>query len=112
MGTTFIQAIASYGPRVELQRTIRTRQLAGYIQGRTSLNRGGVENVLSELNEAIIFFARQGAPVKLEGILGIGFRLDSDIDSMLNVANLFTGSIKNHENVGKSTDEHPDDLIA
>jgi hypothetical protein len=127
-----IKAIASYGPRVELQRTIQTRQLAGYIQGRTSLNRGEVENVLSELNEAIIFFARQGAPVKLGGVgiftpsvnlggaLGIGFRLDNDIDSMLNVDTLFTGVIKNRENVGKSPDElkamwneeHPDDIIA
>lgn len=129
---TLIQAVASYGPRVELQRTIQTRQLAGYIQGRTSLNRGEVENVLSELNEAIIFFARQGAPVKLGGVgiftpivsltgaLGIGFRLDNDIDGMLNVENLFTGIVKNRENIGKSSDElkamwneeHPEDLIA
>ncbi len=129
---TLIKAIASYGPRVELQHTIQTRELAGYIQGRTSLNRGEVENVLRELNEAIIFFARQGAPVKLGGVgiftpiisltgaLGIGFRLDNDIDGMLNVENLFTGTVKNRENVGKTAEEikamwneeHPGDLIA
>src|SRR5512139_3274411 len=113
---TLIKAIATYGPRVELQHTIQTRELAGYIQGRTSLNRGEVENVLRELNEAIIFFARQGAPVKLGGVgiftpsvnlggaLGIGFRLDNDIDNMLNVDTLFTAIIKNRENVGKSPD--------
>ena len=129
---TPIQAIALYGPRVELSHSVQTREIAEYISARTSLNRGEVENVLSELNEAIIFFTKQGSPVKLgrvgiftpsinlKGILDVGFRLDTSIDSALNIPSAFTGNIKNRENAGKSSEEltamwneaHPDDLIA
>lgn len=129
---TLIEAVSLYGPRVELSHTVQTREIAEYVSARTSLNRGEVENVLSELNEAIIFFARQGSPVKLgrvgiftpsvnlQGVLDVGFRLDTSIDSMLNVASAFTGSVKNRENAGKTSDElkamwneaHPDDPIA
>ena len=41
------------------------RELAEYISARTSLNRGEIENVLQEPNEAIVFFAKQGLAVKL-----------------------------------------------
>jgi hypothetical protein len=128
---TLIEAVGAYGPRVELSHTVQTREIAEYVSARTSLNRGEVENVLSELNEAIIFFARQGSPVKLgrvgiftpsinlQGVLDVGFRLDTTIDSMLNVASAFTGSVKNRDNAGKTSAElkalwneaHPDDPI-
>jgi hypothetical protein len=126
-----IQAIGTYGPRVEVARTVQTRQIAEYIAGRTSLNRGEIENVLRELNEAIVFFAKQGSAVKLEGVgifapsvdLGgafdVGFRLDTSIDGALNGPGAFSGEIANRENVGKSSADlkalwntaHPDDLI-
>jgi hypothetical protein len=126
-----IQAFSAYGPRLELSRTVQPSQIAEYIAARTSLNRGEIENVLTELNEAIAFFARQGAPVKLGGVgiftpsiklsgaLDVGLRLDTSIDAALNVPGAFTGSVKNGENVGKSSDElkamwnedHPDDPI-
>ncbi len=126
-----IQAISMYGPRVELAQTVQTPKVAEYISARTSLNRGEVENVLSELNEAVIFFTRQGSSVKLgrvgiftptinlAGVLDVGFRLDTSIDNMLNVPSAFTGNVKNRENVGKSSaemkamwnEEHPADPI-
>ena len=128
---TLIQAVSAYGPRVEQTHTVQASQMAEYISGRTSLNRGEIENVLRELNEAISFFARQGSSVKLEGVgifrpiiklsgvLGIGFRLDTSINKALNVPGAFTGSVRNGENVGKSAEEikamwnaeNPDDLI-
>lgn len=129
---TLIQAVSLYGPRVELSHTVKTREIAEYISARTSLNRGEVENVLTELNEAVIFFTRQGSPVKLarvgtfmpsislEGILDVGFRLDTSIDGRLNAATEFIGNVKNRENIGKTSaelkalwnEEHPTDPIA
>ncbi|HEY4721516.1 MAG TPA: hypothetical protein VII92_06690 [Anaerolineae bacterium] len=126
-----IQAIGAYGPRVELTHTVQTRQLAEYISGRSSLNRGEIEGNLRELCEAIIFFARQGSAVKLEGVgtftpsidlegtFDVGFRLDTAIDGALNVPGAFTGEVTNRENVGKSAADlkalwnadHPTDLI-
>lgn len=126
-----IQAIGAYGPRVELTHTVQTRQLAEYISGRSSLNRGEIEGNLRELCEAIIFFARQGSAVKLEGVgtfspsidlegtFDVGFRLDTAIDGALNVPGAFTGEVTQRENVGKSTADlkalwnadHPTDLI-
>lgn len=128
---TFIQAVSTYGPRVVLSHTVQTKQIAEYISARTALNRGEIENVLSEINEAIVFFARQGSPVKLgrvgiftpsinlKGVLDVGFRLDTTVDGMLNVDGAFTASVKNRENVGKTAEElkalwneeHPADLI-
>jgi hypothetical protein len=127
-----IQAIGAYSPRVEVGRTTQTRQLAEFISSRTSLNRSEIEAVLSELNETIIFFAKQGIAVKLAGVgtftptvnlagvFDVGFRLDSSIDGALNVHGAFVGKISNRENIGKSSDalkalwnaEHPNDPIA
>ncbi|MBI4670177.1 MAG: HU family DNA-binding protein [Chloroflexi bacterium] len=111
---TQIQAYVAYGPRVELGNTVQTRQIAEYIASRTSLNRGEIENVLRELNEAITFFTKQGAAVKLEGVgtftpsinlegmFDVGFRLDTSIDGALNVPGAFTGNIRNGANIGKT----------
>ncbi len=127
-----IQAIGAYGPRVEVARTTQTRQIAEFISGRTSLNRSEIEAVLRELNETIIFFAKQGIAVKLEGVgtftptvnlagvFDVGFRLDNSVDGALNVPGAFVGEISNRQNIGKSSDdlktlwnaEHPSDLIA
>ena len=126
-----IQAVGAYGPRVEVARTVQTRQIAEYIASRTSLNRGEIEGILRELNEAITFFTKQGDAVKLEnvgtftptidlgGVLDVGFRLDTSIDGALNATGAFTGEVANRENVGKSSADlkqlwntaHPDDLI-
>ena len=126
-----IQAVGAYSPRVVVARTVQTREIAEYIAGRTSLNRGEIENVLREMNEAIVFFARQGLAVKLtgvgtftpsvnlEGIFDVGLRLDTSIDAALNVTGMFTGEVANRENVGKTAADlkaqwntaHPQDLI-
>jgi hypothetical protein len=127
-----IQAIREYGPRVVLARTIQSREIAEYIGGRTSLNRGEIENVLSELNEALIFFMRQGSAVKLagmgtfsptvdlEGVLDVSVRMDTSVDGALNQDGAFKGEMVNRENIGKTATElkalwnaaHPTDLIS
>ena len=127
-----IQAVSAYGPRVERTHTVQTREIAEYISARTSLNRGEIENVLTELNEAIVFFAKQGSAVKLGGVgifspgikldgtMRVGFRLNARINNALNVPGIFSGTVRNRDNAGKSieeltamwNEEHPDDLIA
>jgi len=129
---TLIQAVTSYGPRVEITHTVQTREIAEFISGRTSINCGEIENVLRELNNTILFFAKQGSAVKLAGVgifrpgikldgtMRIGFRLDNGIGNQLNVDGIFVGKVRNAEHTGKSSDElkelwneeHPDDLIA
>ena len=126
-----IQAIGTYGPRVEITHTVQTPKIAEYIAGRSSLNRGEIEGILREFNEALVFFAKMGQAVKLEGVgiftpsidldgkLDVGFRLDTSVDGALNETGAFSGEIVNRENIGKSSADlkalwnaaHPEDLI-
>ena len=126
-----IQAIREFGPRLTLARTAQTPEIAELIAARTSMNCGEVENALSEFKAALLFYAKQGSPVKLEGLgtftptidlagtLNVGFRLDAGIDSALNGAGMYKGEIVNRENMGKSSNEikamwnqaHPNDPV-
>jgi hypothetical protein len=127
-----IQAVREFGPRLVLSRTVQSREIAEYISRGTSLNRGEIENVLSELNEALIFFVRQGSSVKLnglgtfaptidlEGTLDVNLRMDSTVDTAINTPGTFKGEILNRENIGKTgteikqmwNDIHQTDLIS
>jgi hypothetical protein len=126
-----IQAVSAYRPKLEKVRTVSTIELSEYIAGRTGLNRGEISNVLSEMNEAIIFFNRQGISVKLDGLgtfwptiqldgmLRTNLRKDVSFVKALNVVGAFSGDIINRRNIGKSMDdlvtmwneEHPDDPV-
>jgi hypothetical protein len=126
-----IQAIVTYRPRLDRGRTVSTLDLSEHIAGRTGLNRGEISNVLSEMNEAIIFFNRQGISVtldglgtfwptiQLDGMLRVNLRKDVSFVKSLNVVGAFTGNILNRKNIGKSVDElvvmwneeHPDDPV-
>jgi hypothetical protein len=126
-----IQAITEFGPRLSLGRTAQTAEIAELIAARTSMNPGEIANALSEFQAALLFFAKQGSPVKLEGLgtftptidlegtLDVGFRLDTAIDGALNVPGAFKGDVHNRENVGKTSAElkalwntkHPTDPI-
>lgn len=84
-----IQAIATYRPKINLGQLVQTPELSRYIARGTALNRGEIGNVLDELNEAVIFYALQAIPVKVNGLgiftpaiktngkLRVGLRLDS-----------------------------------
>jgi len=65
-----IQAIATYRPKIDLARTVSTAELAEFIEGRTALNHGEIQNVLMELNNGVKFFALQGVSTKIEGLAG------------------------------------------
>ena len=112
-----MNALSAYRPRIELGQLVQTPELARYIARGTALNRGEIGNVLDELNEAIIFYARQGIPVKINGLgvftpviktdgkLRVGLRLDTSISKALNVQGAFAGSVANAANIGMTLEE-------
>lgn len=126
-----ITAISTYRPRVDLGKRADTNDLVDLIAARTGLNEGDVRQVLLELRDAVIFFNRQGQPVKLEGLgtytpsikldgtFGVGRRADTALTRALNVPGEFRGDIKNREHIGKTSEDlvalwneaHPDDPI-
>jgi len=127
-----IKAINAYRPQVELGQTVQSEELNRYLADRTGLNEGEVSLVTKELRDAVIFFNRAGRGVKLEGLgsylpnlqldgtFDLQHRLDIAVKNGLNTPGVFTGSIKNRENIGKSADDlvalwnaaHPDDPVA
>lgn len=127
-----IAAISTYRPRIVLRSTLELKELVDYIAGRTGLNKGEIQMVLSELSSAIQFFNKQGQGVKLPGLgtylpsidlqgkLTVSHRLDREILNALNAPGAFRGEIANRENIGKTADDlvalwnkdHPDDLVS
>ena len=126
-----IRAVAEYRPKIDLGKMITTNELAKYISRGTALNLGEIENVLMELNEAVIFFGRQGVPLKIDGLgvfrpsiridgkLMVNLRLDRSIYKSMNIAGAFVGKVVNSENIGMTQDdmvarwnaEHPEDPV-
>jgi hypothetical protein len=126
-----IEAITTYRPRVDRDRTLDTGKLASYIEARTSLNHGEILNVLMELHEGIKFFCLEGNAVKISGLgtfgpsiqlngrLRVNTRLDVGINKAMNVVGAFKGAVVNRDNIGKTSDdlvelwnaEHPDDPV-
>jgi nucleoid DNA-binding protein len=126
-----IQAIAAYRPRIDLGESVTEEELSTYIARGTALNAGEIQNVLKELNEALIFFARRGSPVKISGLgtflptlktngrFKLGLRLDRKLHHGINAEGA-SCTIINQPNIGMTQadmiarwdGEHPDDPIA
>lgn len=112
-----LAAIVKMRAWIKLGAMMELNDIAKYIKGRSSLNRGTLINVLCELQETIIFFAKQGYPVKLEGIgvfspkmekggkIALQFRVAPELKMRLGTTKDFTGRIVNKENLGKSADQ-------
>jgi hypothetical protein len=126
-----LQAVNQYGPKIDLQRTAQLGDLAEFTAMRTGLNKSEVMMSLQEESEAILFFCRDGKPVKLPGIgtftpgigrdgtFSINFRADMDLKNGMNTPNTFKGVIANLANAGITNEklkelwdaDHPDDLL-
>jgi hypothetical protein len=116
-----IKAINAYMPRIDLGRRVEIDELVDLIAARTGLNEGDVRQVMLEMRDAVIFYNKQGRPVKLEGLGTYTpvIQLDGEIKKQLNVPGEFNGEIENRDNIGKSSDElvtmwnedHPDDPV-
>jgi hypothetical protein len=127
-----LKAINSYRPHLELGNTVQNDELVRYIADRTNLNKSMVALVLGQLSDAVIFFNTTGRGVKFEGLgsylpgidldgtFNVENRLDSAIKKGLNAPGVFTGTLVNRENIGKTADElvalwntaHPEDQVA
>ncbi len=126
-----ITAVGAYRPKVKLGTTVQDEQLAGYIADRTGLNRGDIRHALSEILDALVFFACNGQGVKLEGVatflpkislegkFSMSTRLSREMTTRLNQGGVFKGTIDHRESIGKTPDElvtqwnteHPDDQV-
>lgn len=126
-----LQAIQAYGPHIEPNVTIKTDVYAEWMSMRTGLNKSAIIMVLQELNEAILFFNRQGTPVYVTGIgtfspsvdrhgqIKINLRPDVKLKKGINRPDLFSGRMVNKKHVGLSDEEykqlwdsdHPDDPL-
>lgn len=112
-----IKAINAYRPRIEQGNTVQKPELLRAVSRATSLVEGSVDQAIKELRDQVIEFNRAGRAVKVEGLgtfapsidlegnLAISFRPDSAFANGLNVPGVFTGTILNRENIGKTTNE-------
>jgi hypothetical protein len=126
-----IQAIAAYRPRIDLGETVTEKELSAYVARGTALNAGEIQNVLTELHEALIFFARRGSPVKISGLgiflpsiqmdgrFRLGLRIERSLTRDLNVEGTQSMTVNRSTNIGMTSDdlvalwdaEHPDDPV-
>ena len=126
-----IRAIQEYRPRIILNQIVELDELAEYIKRGTALNKGEIINVLTELSEAVSFYALQGTPVRLPGLaiytptrgldaeIRIGHRTDRRLHDRLNAKGASKFKLVNAGNAGLSGDElvemwnaeHPDDPV-
>ncbi len=125
-----IQAIAKYGPRIDMIEAADEERFMKLITQRTTLSPGVVKNVQESEVETLIGLLLEGRPVHtgtvifipsidLEGKIDISVRVDKRIHSALNAAGAFSGKVLRGENIGKDAseliamwnEEHPEDLI-
>jgi HU domain fused to wHTH, Ig, or Glycine-rich motif len=126
-----IKAVNAYRPRIEQGNTVQKPELIRAVSRATSLVESTVDQAVKEVRDQIIEFCRAGRAVKvdalgtfspsidLEGNLAISFRPDPAFANGLNVPGIFTGSILNRENIGKTSEElvqkwnteHPEDQV-
>ncbi len=126
-----IKAINAYRPRIEQGNTVQKPELLRAVSRSTSLVEGTVDQTIKEVRDQVIEYCRAGRAVKIEGLgiwtptialdgtLDIQYRPDPVFSYQLNIPGIFTGTISNRENIGKTSDEliqrwntdHPDDLV-
>ena len=129
--TKRINAIKALTPSIKLQNTAQNDLLCKYISRRSSLNAGEINNVLRQLQDAILFFTLAGHPVKLDklgtftptirldGSYNLNVRIDRALIRKLNQPGETEAVILNRKNVGLSADDlmaqwndlHPDDPV-
>ena len=126
-----IQAVKAYGPKLDLNQTLQLNEVADWMAMRTGLNKNETLMILQELNEAILYFNRQGTPIKLpgigifspsidsDGVIRINLRADNELRNSINNANAYVGQVLNSVNIGLDSQgykalwdaDHPDDPL-
>lgn len=126
-----IQAMQAYGPKLELNQTAQLNEVADWMAMRTGLNKGEAMLMLQELNEAIVYYNRQGTPLKLPGIgtlspsvdrdgtIKINLRTDNELRNKINAHGAYVGKMLNKSNIGLDNEifkelwdtDNPDDPL-
>ena len=126
-----IKAIGAYRPRLEQGNTVQKPELLRAASRATGIVEGTLDLGIKELRDQIVEFCRAGRAVKVEGLgtwtpnigldgsLDIQYRADTALVNGLNVPGVFSGTIINRENIGKTGDElvemwnneHPEDPV-
>ena len=125
-----ISIINHYRPQIEYGETADWREVAEFLEARTTLSKTDIIATLTGLQDAVLHFNSQGRGVKLEGLgtylpninyqgeIDAGHRLDRRLKRRLNNGS-FSGKIRNKKNIGKTVEEvvalwnaeHPDDPV-
>ena len=112
-----IKAVNAFRPRIEQGNTVQKPELLRAASRATGIVEGTLDQSIKELRDQIIEFNRAGRAVKvdglgtfspnidLEGNLSISFRADPAFANGLNVPGIFTGTILNYGNIGKTSDD-------
>ncbi|MBI5932248.1 MAG: hypothetical protein HY867_00965 [Chloroflexi bacterium] len=92
--------------------------MAEWMAMRTGLNKSEVMMVLQEQSEAILYFNKDGIPVKLPGVgtftpsvegdgtYNIGFRADTELKNGINDTNAYQGEVKNRDRIGWTREQY------
>lgn len=112
-----LKAVAALRPKLKRNKAVDIDTLAGFIEGRTGINRGNVYNLLFELQEAIVYHNKKGLSVRfpglgmfvpqiaLEGNIKARFRQNSELSKKMGTNREYEGEIFNSDNIGKTFDE-------
>src|SRR5215208_8225651 len=99
-----IQAIATYGPRLQLMEAVSPKRFMELITQRTTLSTGVVKNVQESEVETLIGLLKEGRSVHTgiaifrptidaQGNLSVSVRVDKRITAALNVPGAFAGKV-------------------
>jgi hypothetical protein len=125
-----ISALNHYRPQIEYGETADWREVAEFLEARTTLSKTDIIATLTGLQDAVLHFNLQGRGVKLEGLgtylpninykgeIDAAHRLDRRLKRQLNNGS-FSGKIRNKKNIDKTVEqvvamwnaEHPDDPV-
>jgi len=112
-----IKAVNAFRPRIEQGNTVQKPELLRAASRATGIVEGTLDQSIKEVRDQIIEFNRAGRAVKVDGLgtfspnidldgtLSISFRADPAFGKGLNVPGIFTGTIINRENIGKTSEE-------
>lgn len=128
---TILQAVNQYGPKAALKPTAQLEKLAEWMAMRTGVNKSEALMIFQESSEAILYFCKDGQPVKIPGVgtftpsinrhgdLLIHFRADVALKNGINTPSAYGGVIANKERIGWTNEQykeawdadHPDDPL-
>jgi len=126
-----IKAVNAYRPRIEQGNTVQKPELIRAVSRATGIVEGSLDQNIKELRDQLIEYCRSGRAVKVEGLgtwtptialdgtLDIQYRPDAAFGYGLNIPGVFSGTIINRENIGKTgeelvakwNEEYPEDQV-